>query len=536
VKIAHCLGATVLAASVLIATTQGAGAAKKTAATPAPSAGASAGASPGATPSGAAGTGSPTPVPLPTATPEPPSSAIPRLEAKVKANPNDRDSLGQLATYYLQVGRPDLAITATQRLVGLGMKTTQVYYLDGVANRELGRSKQAIDDFEQAANLEPTNSDVLGTLTSLYLDASRPQDAERVAKRATTFNPNDKKAFENYGAVYEAEKKYDDARTQYEAAAKLDPKDAGPIVLQAQSYLRQDALALAGQLYDRALAVDPKYPDALLGKARLLATEHDVKGAIALYDQLTPLLPADEGRAALLIEEARLYSVEKMSPEATVTIKKAIDTYPKLSAVHVAYGDFLVGQKDLPGAQREWETAIGIDGRNPDALQRLGDLYSSQNKPQQAIDEYKKLVQAVPNNAAAWTELGQAFALKHEFEGSRDAYRRSFELARTPSALAGLGSSDYELHQYKECAQVFDAIDRGAGDYLRQNPQYLVVMGNCYKGTQQPDKARSAFQRLLALVKPNTPAHAQVQKLIDGVRSSPARPSAHATAAPKAKH
>ena len=125
--------------------------------------------------------------------PSRPQTAIPRLEAKVKANPNDRDSLGTLAGYYLQVGRPDLALAATQRLVALGMKTTQVYYLDGVANRELGRTKEAIDDFEQASNLEPTNADILSTLTSLYVDANRLPDAERTAKRATKFNPTDQK-------------------------------------------------------------------------------------------------------------------------------------------------------------------------------------------------------------------------------------------------------------------------------------------------------------------------------------------------------
>ncbi len=42
-----------------------------------------------------------TPAPLPTATPEPPNIAIPRLEAKLKADPTDRDTAAELAGYYL---------------------------------------------------------------------------------------------------------------------------------------------------------------------------------------------------------------------------------------------------------------------------------------------------------------------------------------------------------------------------------------------------------------------------------------------------
>ncbi len=183
--------------------------------------------------------------PLPTATPEPPGSAIPRLEAKLKANPDDRDTAGQLASYYLQVSRPDLSLPLTQKLLQQGTKTAQIYYLDGMANEQMGRVKESTDDLEQASNLEPTNAQVLLTLTDLYLRTNRAGDAERVAKRATAFNQNDERSFLNYGLVLAQEKKYDEARAQFELAVKLDPKDVTPFILMAKSYEDQSALPLA---------------------------------------------------------------------------------------------------------------------------------------------------------------------------------------------------------------------------------------------------------------------------------------------------
>jgi cytochrome c-type biogenesis protein CcmH/NrfG len=71
---------------------------------------------------------SPSPSALPTASPEPPSVAIPRLQAKLKANPSDQQTMAQLAAEYLQINRPDVTLQLTQHLLQLGDKPAVVYY------------------------------------------------------------------------------------------------------------------------------------------------------------------------------------------------------------------------------------------------------------------------------------------------------------------------------------------------------------------------------------------------------------------------
>ncbi len=139
----------------------------------------------------------PSAAPSPTATPETLDHAIPRLEAALKANPNDKDSMMQLSLLYLQANRPDLAVQLTQKLLTGGTKNAQIYFVDGAAQAALGKTDAGIASMEQAANLEPTNMQVLQALTQMYMTANRPADAERVAKRALTFNANSKEAAEN---------------------------------------------------------------------------------------------------------------------------------------------------------------------------------------------------------------------------------------------------------------------------------------------------------------------------------------------------
>ena len=503
------LFAVLLGASITFATTQGVLAAKKPDASPSPAAAVSA-------------------APLPTATPESADVAIPRLEAKIKGNPSDKDSLQELAGYYLAIGKPDQALGLTQRLITLGAKTAQVYYLDGIANQTLGRIKDATADFEQATTIEPTNAQILLTLTNLYLQTNRAGDAERIAKRATTFNPSDKRVFENYGLVLGQESKFDDARTQFEMAAKLDPKDAQPVVLEARSYVSQKAYALAAQDFDRALAIDPKDPDALLGKATLQANGHQVKDSIATFEQLLAAEPTDESKAAVLVQEYTVYRDEKMNDQAVATLKRAETTYPNVAAVHIAYGDYDISvAKDTSAGLAEWKTALGPKQDNPDALGRLAQYSLSQNKTQDAVGYLKRLTQVTPDDPRGWLTLGQVQAQSRQYTDARVSFQTAFALQHTPQALAGLGSVDLELKNFRECQQVFAAIDRGAPDVFKTQPQLLYVYGKCSQGNGDKNAAKSAFLRFKPYVKPGSQLDRELQDALKAVSgSAPAKPKA----------
>ncbi len=467
-----------------------------------------------AAPKAAPASPSPSPAPSATATPEPLEKAIPRLEAAVKANPNDKAASSELASDYLQINRPDLALPLTQKLLQSGTKTAQVYYVDGVAQASMNRQKEALADLEQAANLEPTNAGVLGMLTSMYLQENRPQDAERVAKRAVTFNGKDKGALEAYGSVLAQEGKYDEARTQYAAAAALDPKDARPVMLQAQTYLSQNSVALASQLYDKAVQIDPTNVQALVGQAHLQAAQHNVTAAIATYDKILGLQTDPNDKVAVLDQEAAVYAQEKMDDQANATFRKAISDYPNIFSAHTAYGEYLAAKKDMPGAEREWIAGAGPNRDQAPAIARLGQLYAGQNQLGKALDQFKRLTEIAPNDPQSHLLLAATYSANKQFDKAREEFKNSYNLQHTPDALLGLGQADMQTHQYAECAQVYDAIDKGAPDLSRQNPQVLYGLGQCYQRSNQNDKAKTAYQKLLSYLKPGSQGANEVKQLI----------------------
>jgi tetratricopeptide (TPR) repeat protein len=475
-------------------------------------------------------------VPSPTATPETLDKQIPRLEAALKANPNDKDTMTELSMDYLQVQRPDLAVQLTQKLLQGGTKNAQIYFVDGQSQASLGKVDQGLASMEQAANLEPTNIMILQSLTEMYMRANRPADAERVAKRAETFNSTSKEAAENYGFVLAAEKKFDEARTQFEAAAKLDPKDTHPIVLEAQTYEDSNALALASGVLDRALTVDPKSLEALAAKAELASAQHDIKTSIANYNLILAQMTDDTRRAAVTDQMALAYAREKDDTNADATYRKAIDSYGNLPAAHLAYGDYLAAKNDKAGAQREWTTAAGPNRDNPEALARLGQSAAQANDFNRSVDNYKRLTEVDANDPRAYLLLGQAQMANKSYTGARDTFKAAYNLAHSADALVGLAAADQASHNYNEAIQIYEALDKNAAPLVKANPSLLFNMGQAYQGVNQQQKAKAAYTRFLAFLKPNTQGYTQVKQLIANIdHPQSSRPAPKSSAKPAAK-
>jgi TolA-binding protein len=94
-----------------------------------------------------------------------------------------------------------------------------------------------------------------------------------------------------------------------------------------------------------------------------------------------------------------------------------------------------------------------------------------------------------------------------------------------------MAAADYRLHNYHECSQIGDALDKGAPDFVKQAPEILYVMGKCYKADKQRDKARSAYTRFIGYVKPTSPTYKEVQRELSDLSGAP---KASPTAKPKA--
>ncbi len=431
-----------------------------------------------------------------------------------------------MAGQYLSINHPEAAIPITQRLLQLGTKTAQVYYLDGSAQAALNNGPAAVADLEAASNLEPTNLAILATLADLDVKVNRMADAERIANRAVTFNKDNPQAYTALAGVYAAEQKWDDSRAQFEKAYALDPKDVSPLVKEAQTWVAQNTLPNALAVIDRAIAADPKNLGVLVFRADLYAKEHDIPHAASAYDDAIAAGADDAEKASVTVRKALMYAGIGQTAQAQAIFDSAIKSYPTITSLHTAYGEYFVSRHDARSAEREFGLAIKGDRTDVNALYDMAQLKTAEHKTSDAIVYLRDLSDVAPS-AQTYAILGEAYVSTHDYTKARDACGKSFQISQSPDTLGCVAGSDYSLKNYKEASTIFAALDRGAKPFMDRNPQLLYMAADSYAHVNKNAQALDSFKRLLRLMKPGTKAYRDIQTRVASLSSKPATKKKH---------
>ena len=128
------------------------------------------------------------------------------------------------------------------------------------------------------------------TITGRQSDASSPSAASTAALRslraAVKTNPNDAAAHLALARGLMGARDLPDALTEFGAAARLDPTNAEPFAYSGWLIRLQGFPDQALTVLDKAIAVNPEYPDARAFKGIiLLRDKHDPEGAIAQFQR-----------------------------------------------------------------------------------------------------------------------------------------------------------------------------------------------------------------------------------------------------------
>jgi tetratricopeptide (TPR) repeat protein len=156
-------------------------------------------------------------------------------------------------------------------------------YSAGKAALEAKQYDAAIEAFTKASALDATQVVVWSGLADAYVAAAgqKPADAAglydkgfEAYKKAIELKPDDAAYYNNYAIALAKDKKLDDAKTNLDMAAKLDPPGAGKYFYNMGALLvnggQNDA---AGEEFKKAIAADPNYADAQYQYGVVLASK-----------------------------------------------------------------------------------------------------------------------------------------------------------------------------------------------------------------------------------------------------------------------
>ena len=138
-------------------------------------------------------------------------------------------------------------------------------------------------------------------------------------------------------------------------------------------------------------------------------------------------VPAVNPDKPVLSNEMRgdIYMARKM-------YREAIDMYrqgPANSAVlanKIGIAFHQMSQLDL--ARRNYQRAVKLDPKYPEAVNNLGTIYYAQKDYSRAIKAYKKALKYSPNSASVYSNLGSAYFGRKDYKLATESYQHALDL------------------------------------------------------------------------------------------------------------
>ena len=283
----------------------------------------------------------------------------------------------------------DQAISEYETIVSLEPKSVEDRMVLGQLYTVKHDSKKAEEEFQSAQAIEPESEDVVLNLAHLYEESGDIEHSVKVIEAVPASNRTSRMEFA-LGAAYSQLKQSKDAIAAYQRAVDLEPGDLQSMDALAQALLADNQLDEALRQYRQISDADPDNADTLVHIGEILRRQGKYEDALA---EIRKARSADPSSLEAGYNEGLLLDVLGRFDEAVKTYQGMVD---RTSHANGAYTD-------------EEKNNRGI------FLERLAGVLVEENKVDQALDAYQKMI-----------EMGGDTAVRG-YEEEADAYREAKE-------------------------------------------------------------------------------------------------------------
>ncbi len=321
-----------------------------------------------------------------------------------------------------------------------------------------GKSAEAVNEFNRAVEIQPSDPRAYFGLAEIYFDNKRYHKARPPLKKAIGLAPKIAKYHVRLADVYLAEKRWDEALIEYETGVKLDPKNHLAFYGMSRVYEEQDK---------------PKRVVASLKKAvKLASKDYELRKAFGAAlirqgqvgkgtEQFMKALKIRQDDPAFFIETGDLLLSLKRRQEAYRYFKKAALILP---------GDF---QGQIRAEDWYFEKSV-LDDFIKTRTGKSGENDEAGSEKELSLAELQDAARLKPENARAQFQLGLALVSGARLKEARQAFEKSISLD------SSLAEAHFELGKVLTSeGRMKPAIEslKTALSYQPANAGFLLALG-----------------------------------------------------------
>ncbi|HUJ77161.1 MAG TPA: tetratricopeptide repeat protein, partial [bacterium] len=242
-------------------------------------------------------------------------------------------------------------------------KQVQDLMQKGATAFNAGHYTEARKQFEQAATLDPTNSDALGYTGLSYLrenpdDPASVQKAVDYSNKAIDKNPDNWVPHKTLGEIYDSRKLTDDAMREYKEATRLNPNDADSLYALGKLQYRAKQFADAEKSFQSCVALRPDFTSAIFNKGMSQVQLGDKAGALATFKSA---VATKKDFADAYYMEGYLQRDGGDTASALDSFKQAVQFAPTNAGYIRELGAASMARADFAGAEAAFTKALALE-------------------------------------------------------------------------------------------------------------------------------------------------------------------------------
>ena len=371
-------------------------------------------------------------------------------------------------------------------------KAKLAYFASGNRYFEQKRFGEAVVEFRNAINLDPSYGEAYQRLSEALIESSDVPGAARALLRAADLLPNRIDLQLKAGNLLLLAGRFDDARVRADKVILAEPRNIPAQILRANALAGLRDLERALVEIEQALALDPGRAMTFTALGSVQSARGENAEAETAFRRAVELDP--KAVAARLALGNFLWTSNRPA-EAETAFREAAQLEPSNRLVNRALATYYLATSRTAEAEK-FLLVLAEDDRDPTAAFALADYYVMVRKYDEAVTALTAL--AADRSRAASARLRIA-RIKYLQNDAPQAYRIVDEvIAQNPGSSSALLTRARFLVGDNKHAEALDLATRATqADKSSAEAQY--VLGTIQMHLNRPEDARRAFNRVLEL-------------------------------------
>ena len=290
-----------------------------------------------------------------------------------------------------------LATTGFSQSAGGGSDVGEAYYhfARGQVLEASGDWMEALEEYDAALALDPTNSLIYSEIAASYLRRQQVRQAVDYAERAIRADEDNLDAHQILSSIYTS-------RLQNAVDGQALP---------------QEVLVRTIEELEQVVRLDPSQREAYLMLGRLYRFADEPERAAQVYRDFLRVSPGSEDGAISLAE---LQMEAGNIDEAIEILKTFTENQPDSEIALVLLGEAYIRFEDFAAAADAFSDAVALAPDDIDLLRDLARTLYTAGRLDEAGERYQQIVGLSPEDPIAWLRLGQIHRQRMNFEMARE--------------------------------------------------------------------------------------------------------------------